>query len=432
MRDLWASLAKERRGFVAVVAAYVVAVVALTSLSGHLAHIGDASMFFNPATDSQGYKLLADYYTSLGGSERPPEFLLEIRPFLFPLFLGLYRLIGIAGMQLLHLAMNAASLGLLYVSIKKFTGRPRLAALCTTLLAVTPSFTLIAFHALSEPLSLFLICVFITITINHFQEQCRESLYLAGFVVSLLVCVRPIALPFWVVMMIYIGIIWLRDHRRAVGELLLPLSPIVCQVVISMLVIAPGTAASAGGTVFSSWYFPVVYGQKEYGRFVGRKSPEAQEALASYPSMTEKLRYVLENYRVSIRTYLILLLGDSLMAGSNYVSIGIPEGDRNAPLLHYLRTWSVLLNRLVTVTHAAMLATMILWLFLVKRAPHSQAGITFYLFAVLLIAPAGLTYWQGDRHVLITAPLWLAAYGGLASRLIEYRRGSIVAAYQRT
>ena len=183
--------------------------------------------------------------------------------------------------------------------------------------------------------------------------------------------------------------------------------------------------------MFSTWYFPVVYGQKEFGRFVDRKSPEAQEALAKFPSMTDKVRYVVENYRVSIRTYLIVLLGDSLMAGSNYVSLGIPVTDQIASLHRYLKAWSVSLNRFVTVGHVAMFVTMILWIALSKRVPHGPAGITFYLFAMLLIAPAGLTYWQGDRHVLIAAPLWLAAYAGLASFFIDYRRGSITAAFQR-
>ena len=53
------------------------------------------------------------------------------------------------------------------------------------------------------------------------------------------------------------------------------------------------------------------------------------------------------------------------------------------------------------------------------RIIGDRAVLTFYVFAILLVLPAGFVYWQGDRYVLLSAPLWLVAYGTLFSRLIE-------------
>ena len=112
--SLYWTLAKEVRPLWVISAAYLSTFIFLTSMTGHLFYLGEESLFFNPLGDGPGYKLLADYYTSLGNSLRPSDFMLEVRPFLYPLFIGLYRVIGIAGVQLIQIMMNVVSLWLLF------------------------------------------------------------------------------------------------------------------------------------------------------------------------------------------------------------------------------------------------------------------------------------------------------------------------------
>lgn len=417
--SLYWTLAKEVRALWVISAAYLSTFIFLTSMTGHLFYLGDESLFFNPLGDGPGYKLLADYYTSLGHSLRPSDFMLEVRPFLYPLFIGLYRVIGIAGVQLIQIMMNVVSLWLLFVSIKSLSNRSWIAGLCTTALALTPTFSFIALNAYSETLSLFLICVFIAFIVDHFQHDRQTSLFMATFAVSLLVCVRPVAMPFWILLIAYCGIRWLRDQNRKVWQPLLILTPMLCQLMISLMVTGPTTAVSAGGSLFSRMYFPAVYGQKEYGKFVGRKTPEAQEALRRFPEMKDQFQYVIKNYPIAIKTYLSLLLGEGLMAGSNFVGSGIPTDNGNRRVLLYLRTWSAKLNRFFTCGHAVMLGVITFSVITWRRLLADRAMVTCYIFAILLILPAGFVYWQGDRHVLLSAPLWLVAYGTLSSRLIE-------------
>lgn len=416
---MYRSLSREVRAFWVIAAAYLSLFILLTSMTGHLFRLGDESLFFNPLGDGPGYKLIADYYTSLGRSEKPSDFFLQIRPFLYPLFIGLYHVIGVAGLQLLQIIMNVVSLWLLFISIKTLSARSWIAGLCTVALALIPTFSFIALNAYSETLSLFLICLFIAFAVDHFQHDHQSSLFMAGFAVSLLACVRPVAMPFWILFVAYCGIAWLRDRKRTVWQPVLILSPVLCQVLISLMLTGPTTGVVESSSLFSRMYFPAVYGQKEYGRFVGRKTPEAQEALTQYPGMKEQSRYVIENYPVSIKTYLSLLLGENLMAGSNFVGFGVSGDTGNQQAVLYLRKWSAKLNRLFAVGHALMLVVITFGVITGSRIIGDRAVLTFYVFALLLVLPAGFVYWQGDRYVFLSAPLWLVAYGTLFSRLIE-------------
>lgn len=414
---MYLTRAKDINAFFVISALYLPVFMIVTLMTGHLLYIGDGSFFFG-TSDAQGYKVLSDYYTSFGHAERPSDFLLGMRPFLFPVYLGLYRVIGVAGIQLTQILMNVASLWLVFVSIKSLSNRSWIAGLCTTALVLTPSFNFIAFHALTETLSIFLVCVFIAFIVDHFQRNRQTSLLMATFVVSLILCIRPVVLPFWSLLVAYCGICWLRDRGRAVWQPLLIVTPVLCQLMISSIVTGSGTVASVGAQGFSAWYFPVVYGQKEYGRFVGRKTPEAQEGMRRFPELKDKLVYVAQNYDIAIKTYVDLLLGQHLIAGSNFVSAGIPANESNSRVLLTLRKFSAKLNLLFACVHAVMLALMIVVVVSGRPLFAEKSMLVCYVFGVLLIVPSPLAYWQGDRYILLSEPLWLVTYGNLASLLI--------------
>ncbi len=144
----------QKRALVVIAVVYLPFLLALSLVTGYLQRLGDASVFFS-STDAQGYKLIADYYTSLGDSERPSDYLLALRPFVFPIYLGFYKVIGVAGVQVLQMILNVASLWLVCVSTKALSHRSWIAVLCTLVLALTASFNFLVFHGLTESLSLF-------------------------------------------------------------------------------------------------------------------------------------------------------------------------------------------------------------------------------------------------------------------------------------
>jgi hypothetical protein len=411
--------------FFVISALYLPAFFIVAWLSGHLYNLGNESLFFS-STDSIGYRAIADYYASLGNSERPSDDLLGLRTFLFPLYLGLYRLIGIAGVQVLQMMMNTASLWLVFVSLKSLSSRSWIAGVSTTLLALTPSFNFLVFHALTESLSIFLVCVFIALIVDHFTHFRQASLAIAALVVSILLCVRPIVLPFWIFFVAYYVICWLRDQKRRVWQLIAIMTPVLCQVILAFMMTGSAVRLSSiGGVGVSTWYFPLVYGQTEYGRFVGRKSPEAQEGLRRFPLLKDKLLYVTENYRAGIKVYLSILIGEHLLAGSNFVRVAGQADDVNRRVGVYLEKWSYQLSQVFACVHAIMFGVMVWLMVSMRKVPAEKAILVCYIFAILLIVPAAIVYMQGDRYVLLAEPLWLVAYGTLVALLINRWSGQL-------
>jgi 4-amino-4-deoxy-L-arabinose transferase-like glycosyltransferase len=398
---------------------YLPCVVVTTAMTGHLSRLGDPALLFFPFGDGPGLDALADYYSSsFGQGRRPAELFLEVTPFLYPLYLGLYRVIGVAGVQVLQVLMNVLSLWCVYVSVRSLTNRSMIAGLCTGVLAVTPSFSFLAFYALSENLCIVLVCLFMLCIVDHFHRGRQTSLYMATFIMTLLVCIKPVALFASIVLVVYTVISWVRNRQKRVWEPVAFLSPVLCQLIVSFMMTGSVAPASARGTVFGQWYFPVLYGQVEYGKFLHRKTPEGKEGLSRYPETEDKLMYVAKHCLTAIKTYLSLLIGQHLLAGSNFISAGIPDHAERG-IVRFLQWWSAKLNRFFFCVHIVMLGLMACWVMSGRRLFSEKASLVCYGFAILLLLPMGLVYFQGDKYIILSEPLWLLSYGTFASRRVD-------------
>jgi hypothetical protein len=312
--------------FLWIVGIYVPCFVLATAMTGHLSRLGDPLLLFFPFGDDPGFEVLGDYYTSsFGLPRRPAELFFEVTPFLYLLYLGLSRVIGVAGVQLLQVLMNVVSIWCVYMSVRSLTNRSMVAALCAVALASTPTFNFLAFYGLSESLCILLVCLFMLFIVDHFQEGRQISLYVATFLMTLLVCIKPIALSAAIVLVVCAFISWVRDRRKKIWQPVVMLSPVFCQLLVSFVMTGTVAPASAGGSIFGNWYFPAVYCQQEYGKFLHRKTPEGQEGLRRYPESKDKLVYVMKHYAIAIKTYLSLLTGEHLLARSNFVAAGISD-----------------------------------------------------------------------------------------------------------
>jgi len=272
---------------------------------------------------------------------------------------------------------------------------------------------------MSETLSILLVCVFIVLVVDYFRGYGQVRLFTAALVISLLLCIRAVVLPFWLLFVAYFLACWLRDQKRRVWEPLITMTPVVCQLIISFMVTGTPTLSTVGPAGFATWYFPAVYGQNEYGAFIGRKSPEALEGQKRFPELRDKIAYVTKNYGTATKTYLKILIGEHLTAGSNFVRTGTQTDINNRIVLEHLCKWVIYLSRLFACIHAVMLVAMIALVLSGRNVLAEKAMCVCYIFAILLVLPAPLTYLQGDRLILLAAPLWLVAHARLVSLLVD-------------
>ncbi len=398
---------------------YLSVFLLVTWHSGHLTLWGSETIFFYASNDATGYKQLADYTVSLGKTERPSDYLLQHRDFLFPLYLSAYHLIGVGGLQLLQIAMNVVSLWLVFISLEVTTRRLWLAIVGTALLAVTPSFTFLALYALTETVSLLLIALFGMLMVLHFHHSRAHYVPLSVGVLSLLVCIRPIVLPFWVIVTAFYLLIWRRSHNAPSWQAALMISPVLCQLLFSFLMTGSPAVASVGSVAFETWFFPAVYEVQEYGQFTGRKSPQALEGLRRFPEFDDKVIYIVQNLRTTAMTYLSLLIGEHLTAGSNFVKTGAETDDERGVVRAATLMWSVRLNQAFLCLHVTVLLGVLVLMVTGKQLPVEPISLLLYMFTLFLILPAGLAYMQGDRYIVLAEPLWLVAHGTLLARFLD-------------
>ena len=398
---------------------YLSVFLLVTWYSGHLRLWGSETIFFYSSNDATGYKQLADYAVSLGKTERPSDYLLKHRDFLFPLYLSTYHLIGVGGLQLLQIAMNVVSLWLVFISLEITTRRLWLAIVGTALLAVTPSFTFLALYALTETVSLLLIALFGMLMVLHFHRGGAQYVPLSVGVLSLLVCIRPIVLPFWVIVTVFYLFVWRRSHDVPTWHAASLISPVFCQLLFSFLITGSPAVASVGSVAFEEWFFPVVYEVQEYGQFTGRKSDQAMEGLRRFPEFLDKVIYIVQNLRTTVVTYLSLLIGEHLTAGSNFVKTGVETDDGAGGVRAATLLWSVHLNQAFLCLHVTVLLGLLILMVSGKQLLVEPISLLLYMFTAFLILPAGLAYMQGDRYIVLAEPLWLVAHGTLFAHFLD-------------
>jgi hypothetical protein len=135
--------------------------------------------------------------------------------------------------------------------------------------------------------------------------------------------------------------------------------------------------------------------------------------------LKDKVTYLIRNYNVTVRTYLRLLIGSHLTSGSHYVLTHTHTDKGNVYILAFLQNWSIYLNRAFVCIHAMMLITIGGLIAFQATVRDKQLLLVLYGFAALLILPAGLTYWQGDRYVLLAVPLWLVSHSALVGLFLD-------------
>ena len=147
----WLPRARDSRLLLVVCGLYSAVAALLFLLLGLLQSL-DQVMFSAP--DARGYLRLSNFI--LGGEEADARWLATIRPFLYPLFLSLHRVLGVPGFFLTQWALNLATVVITFRTARRLTRSTGWALLGVGLLLSNLTFTFISLHALSETLGFFL------------------------------------------------------------------------------------------------------------------------------------------------------------------------------------------------------------------------------------------------------------------------------------
>ncbi len=411
-------LRRYRGSIIAIAVGYLSLALTAAHLMGHLERFGDADLTFD-TIDASSFRILGEFYAGVA-DQRPVDELIAMRPWVYPLFIGTVdRIAGIWGLIVIQLLLNVITLVALHLAIRRLTSSWLFAWLGTVFVALTPSFTLLAWRGLSESLALALA----SLVILAFSASETLSYRRIGFVLlslGVLATTRGIFVPLWITAVLA-ALVWVVIHRdwSRLAWVAPSFVPIAIQLLLSYSLLGQPGLASTGRYNIDGRFFPLVWGHAELGEPVWHSDSLAVLVRQEHPHLSQQLGYLVSHLPTTIRVYGDLLLNDHLTANTSFTRtprLEVMQGQRWWQWqIEYFSRW---MNIAFAVTHVLILGALVFML-VRRRLPHWRV-LALCGAAALLILPAPLTYWQGDRIIIAAMPFWIVAYAVMLARMSRW------------
>ncbi|VBB43573.1 membrane hypothetical protein [uncultured Desulfatiglans sp.] len=369
--------------------------------------------------DSKTYRIYADFFT--GNASVPRASIVNLRPFVFPLYLSTYFYVGAQVFFIIQWLLNLSTIYITFKTILLITKSRLCSLLGIVFIIINPTFSFISLHALTETLSLTLISLTIYNISLFFSFKHARSLFLSNFFLSLAVCAKPTYLPFFLLWVPFTGYYFLVSATRSfrtVIPFLFSLNPLIIQFALTSVLTGNVVLSTAGRSNFEGRFFPAVYGFSQGEDFLPYSSPEAMNAKKQYANLQDKVEFVLAHPYATIQT-VVYLLRVNLRAASSFTNY--PKNlVKHKKLSLTLKKFSKAISRFMAPLH--LVGLLAIFVFLLAHDPDSY--LIFFLACLLysVITFSVLTYWQGDRLILAALPAWTVLYVLIASKILKLIR----------
>ncbi len=409
--------------YIVVGSALVLAYFTLSITLGYIQNIHQ-TMFW--ASDSRSYRAVGEWLLSLGHRD-PTRWCQDVkpvgctnwlsglgssdatlvRPFFYPFIIVLaHTLGGVYGIWVVQFVLWLASGILLYSLLKKVSRNIFITFCGTFLFAGNLTLIILTFHALTEVLTTFLLSVLAALIVNKKSFSEEKFWLFVIFVASLLTVTKPVYMILLLITLSYqpIRLLWTRKrpNPRSIMYLFLALSPVLFQIGIMKARHNLFSISKIGS--FTTKYY---YASRVYGKVEGMSVREARMSVRSF-SMRDIFAYLIHNSQVSLSIYLEDIK-ENILTKSNFI-----DPKKHLISFYYMKA----LNKIYYQLHLVMLPLVfILSVILIIKYKQNKyfrerlEQILYLLFPFLLtLMTSGITFWQGDRIILPSLPLWIILY----------------------
>lgn len=342
----------------------------------------------------------------------------ELRPFLFPLYLGVLLNIGVYFYLFCQLCLLAFSIFFILKTVLKICNKKFWLIPATLFTTTSASLLMAPYQAMTETLSVFLISVFIYNYTVYMQQKTRLNLSVGLLFVSLGVCVKGIFLPFFVFAVVFHLVRGeLIKNRREFVQFSIILLPIIIQLLISYIYIGTPLISKAGTFNFSWRFFPLVYGIAEHNQFAHYNSAIAKTARLNYPQLYDQIAYVVSHPRATLDV-IWNMWKLNYLRGAEWLYIPTKPVTINA--IHKV-FWnaSIKINTALMWLHILLIPLMFVYGLIFRKQTLFSWILVLIVFQLSVFLLSVLVYFQGDRIVLVTLPVYVALYAFFASNLIN-------------
>jgi hypothetical protein len=385
----------------------------LTGVPDSKISIENPGRYFWWADDSREYRLTADWMFGRPGeifdwiAGQTVTTYIDIRPWLYPFFVGLARLtLGPLAETVLWLgqaAMWMATISLLYCAIYNVTRRVVIAMIAAAVFFLHPSPLAHTFHGMTETLNILLLAILCWVL----TSQLRNKLLLSVLILSFLTVTKPtyqiqlgLALLL-VVWRIFRSTPALRLRQIALTALML--LPVLVQLGFSFGYNRTLSISEIGPTTFKYFFVAVVHAHEEDIQW--RESLKIVQPW----DLREQLGYLFTHGRATLYTLRHNLIDTNLWTGSFFIR---GDGNRMIPFVEHV-------NGLAALLHIFMLPVMMYYLLSAGYQKDKINLIALYAIFLIQTLVTAISTGQDDRLIVTGIPLWIVCYVLTLYRLAE-------------
>ncbi len=363
--------------FTKVLLLVIVFYLAFTFVSGAYSDIGK-TVFSSP--DSRTYlNAMFDIFINANTKN------ILIRPFLFPLLLVLFPVLGYRYVIFLNAMFYILAITLAHITSGLRTGSKK-GYILLVLLLLNLSLISISYHALAEVFTVFLASVYFFLLAKYLTNSRCIYLFFAVFTTSLVAVTKPLYLVFFALNFVYFFPFTFKRYKKnclvAIGVLMLP---IMIQYFFAFVFGGSAKFSEIGSITFRRYYVAEVYASEEKITL-----EDSRKIVDKFP-YSLCVMYLSKHPVKSGLVFIENILIENVFQSSDYVP-------KNVGFLSY---YVLIYNVLLFIIFIALVLRY-LYAHFCKRNASSVDLYRFSLlvFCALNIVSTGITFWQGDRILI--------------------------------
>jgi hypothetical protein len=368
------------------------------------------------AVDAQQYKAYGEYLLDIGG------YASSTRPYLYPLLVaGLYKLGGIQLLWCFQFVLHVTG-GMLLFATNRSTFRSVILWFGIVMLyGIHPTLLVQTAHALTESIITFLMCVLVYVQFSKSPAKILHSILIIGMASV----IKPLFLY------LYVGILAALFYRalKTKSRRLIFKIPVIASIIIvitqpMLMKIQQGSFffSKIGSITIHDYYLQLLYARVEGISFPlqsGPKEKDTQQIATATATWTTRdiLSYAAQNPANAVFTGVETIF-TNLDSGSQL----LPGNKETLPMLH---GWVKATRKLSVGFHLLAVLGIIILAFK-KSLIHLMAEHAILLLTLLyIIVTSGISFWQGDRLVIIALPIWMIVYARVFKLVVRMLRGKL-------
>lgn len=337
------------------------------------------------------------------------------RPFLYSIFLrGFYTVGGTWLIVILHLLFWIISANLIYYSIRLISNQLIMRIVALSLYIANISLITYAFHGLTELFTVFLLSLLTYLSIQSFKKGINlKYVLIIVFLLSLLTVTKPLFQHFAFCVIFFMIIRFSRTllaNKKYILFLFLAVSPLLLQLSIMKAKYGVAKISIIGSQTFNDYIF--AQGIRE---IEGISDIQESRNKAKAMSNDEKINYLLRNKKTFWKLLLDNVKKNVTGDGGSFI---VPQGYSVQKHLDYMISYNTTLYSISKFFLFLFMAISIIDLFSKKLFQH-WAQLVIGLLLYYIVFSSGISFWQGDRLVIFSIPLWITLYIILLTRIIN-------------